>query len=364
MMNTRHIAGLSRRLHQTMIGLRRNNIYYVSDTANWSFHWDAQYITSGLRDHVKLHAYITHDPWKLKHQIIHFGNRYAFFDGPFRYIHPSNQVFLTWFHGDRDDPNPRMQRLFTMLPDIAGYVRKIVVTCGISQEILTAAGIPAPQIVTIPLGVDLGRFFALTAKARAHARAAYGIPEGTLCIGSFQKDGNGWDDGAAPKLVKGPDIFLDTVAQVAARVKNVLVLLTGPARGYVKQGLEKLGVPYRHHMLADYHEIVQYYQLLDLYLITSRAEGGPKALLESWATGVPLVASRVGMAADLIRSGSNGMLADVEDVAGLVEGAMALLEDAPLRERCRLQALRDVQQYDWSRIAEDYYHKLYQPIVG
>jgi glycosyltransferase involved in cell wall biosynthesis len=69
------------------------------------------------------------------------------------------------------------------------------------------------------------------------------------------------------------------------------------------------------------------------------------------------------MPADLIKPGQNGLLAEIEDVTGLTEYALALIEDTQLRENCRRQALVDVQQYDWSLIAERYYDELYQPIL-
>ena len=49
-------------------------------------------------------------------------------------------------------------------------------------------------------------------------------------------------DGVEPKLVKGPDVFLKGVAKLAVD-HRLFVLLTGPARGYVKRGLDAIGVP-------------------------------------------------------------------------------------------------------------------------
>jgi glycosyltransferase involved in cell wall biosynthesis len=56
--------------------------------------------------------------------------------------------------------------------------------------------------------------------------------------------------------------------------------------------------------------------------VTSRDEGGPRAVLEAMATGVPLVSTRVGQGADLVRDGENGWLVDVEDVEGLTEATV------------------------------------------
>jgi glycosyltransferase involved in cell wall biosynthesis len=359
----KHISDLPKRLHQALTSLWMRCIYYVTDKADWSFFWDAYYITLGLRERLGLRAYVIHNPWRLRKQIIHFGDRYAYLYGPFRSLHPSNRVFLTWFHGDPADPNPDMQHLFAVLPEAAAYVQKIVVTCQISRQVLVELGIPEAKLATIPLGVDLARFFPPMVESRSNTRASLGIPKNAICIGSFQKDGVGWDDGVEPKLVKGPDLFLQVVEKLSTHYNNLLVLLTGPARGYVKQGLERLGVPYIHHFLSNYHDIVRYYQALDLYVITSRSEGGPKALLESWATSVPVVSTRVGMPADLIKHGENGMLAEVEDVENLANHAMELIEDAALREKCRRQALKDVRRYDWPLIAEQYYQELYQPFL-
>ena len=47
---------------------------------------------------------------------------------------------------------------------------------------------------------------------------------------------------------------------------------------------------------------------LDLYLVSSREEGGPKAIVESMASGVPLVTTNVGMANDFVIDQVNGGL--------------------------------------------------------
>ena len=65
----------------------------------------------------------------------------------------------------------------------------------------------------------------------------------------WQKDGVGWRDGLEPKLIKGPDILLGAVERLRELVPELYVLLTGPARGYVIQGLERAGVAFRHVLL-------------------------------------------------------------------------------------------------------------------
>jgi len=335
-------------------------LYYVSDKSQWSFYWDAHYITRHLATDAGCPARVTCNPWKLRRQIIHFGDRYQLLDGPAEKLAASNHLFVTWFHGRQGDP--AMRPYFARLRDIQPHLRGIVTTCQASVDELIRDGVDARLLHLIPLGVDLQRFTFATAEQRQRVRRALDLPHDALLVGSFQKDGAGWGDGMEPKHVKGPDLFLEVIARLRRQVPRLAVVLTGPARGFVKAGLQKLRVPFVHRFVADYWELVPYYQALDLYIIASRCEGGPKSLVECWATGVPVVSTRMGMPADWIRQGQNGFLADVEDIQGLAEAAARLAHDAALRETVARQAQLDVLELDWRTVARQYYERLYQPI--
>jgi glycosyltransferase involved in cell wall biosynthesis len=146
----------------------------------------------------------------------------------------------------------------------------------------------------------------------------FGLPDSAFVVGSFQKDGVGWGEGTEPKLIKGPDVLLAVAERLRDRVPDTWFLLTGPSRGFVRAGLERLGVSYRHALLDDVDAVAEAYAAIDVCLVTSRDEGGPRAVLESMATGVPLVTTRVGQAADLVEHGVNGWMVDVDDVDALV----------------------------------------------
>jgi len=343
------------------------SIYYVTDNANWAFYWVAYYITEGLKRR-GIPAQMIQSVDALKNQIVHFGNRYAYLDGPFREFDRSNRVILTWFHGEPAYANAEIWRLLGRLQEALPYLDRVLVSCRIAHTALLQQGVPEEKLVKIPLGVDLVRFTPSTPASRDRIRAELGIPADAFCVGSFQKDSQGWGSSLEPKLIKGPDIFLAVIEKLVASPvvdRNKLrVLLTAPAREYVKQGLDYLGVPYVHHILDDYYQISQYYQAIDVYLITSRSEGGPKALLESWATGVPVVSTYVGMSADLIRHGENGLLAPIEDVNTLAEHTLTLIQNDGMRSQLVEQARRDVARYDWRIIADRYYDELYAPLLN
>jgi len=363
-MKLRRVLKKISRIPQVISNYWSREVYLVADRENWILDWIEHYIALSLQEQHGVSVHIGGNIRELRNQIIHFINRYAYLNNKmFRKLHPSNHCFLNWFHGDPNSSDPGSQCVFNALLESVPYTRKIVVSCQITRQSLLDLGIPEKKLVTLPLGVDVAKFSPPTPEERLYIRSKLGIPEHAFCIGSFQKDGEGRDEGNEPKLRKGPDVFLEVIKNLSTRYAHLFVLLTGPARGYMKQGLKKMGVPYIHHTLSEYYDIVRYYQSLDLYIITSRFEGGPASLLESWATGVPLLSTKVGIPADLIKHEVNGMLTDVEDVEKLTDHAAAFIESPDLRERCRQQALEDVEQYDWPVVAEQYYQKLYQPLL-
>jgi glycosyltransferase involved in cell wall biosynthesis len=341
-------------LQNEVSGRLKQQVHYISDSSNWSFKWDAHYISKGMSNRLSCPVSVKLDPWSLRHQTVIFGNRYPWFFGPRDTLHSSNKVVVTWFHGDLSDQEPGMQRMFKQLPEVFDKADRVIVTCNHSFDVLVGQGVAANKLVKIPLGVDLATFVPPTRAQRRQIREMLDIPNDAFCIGSFQKDGSGWEEGLEPKLLKGPDVFLATMALLKDKHPNLMVLLTGPARGYVKQGLKRLGVEYRHKYFDDYLDIIPYYQALDLYLIASRGEGGPKALLEGMACGVPIVSTRVGMPADVIKQGENGFLADIADSKGLARSIQKLIADPALLKKCSNGGLETIKKYDWKLIADDY----------
>jgi glycosyltransferase involved in cell wall biosynthesis len=101
-----------------------------------------------------------------------------------------------------------------------------------------------------------------------------------------------------------------------------------------------------------------------VYLVTARQEGGPKAVLEAMATGVPLVTTRVGQVPDVVIHGDNGLIADVDDVDGLVAAVTAVHEDSQLASRLRdagrptAEAFADVRLDDrWAALLDGFVSK-------
>jgi len=72
---------------------------------------------------------------------------------------------------------------------------------------------------------------------------------------------------------------------------------------------------------------------IDVFALPSRSDSFGLVLLEAWANGVPNVAYRAGGIADVIRHGSDGLLAPCGDVDGLAAALGRLHSDPALRQR-------------------------------
>lgn len=339
-----------------------SELYYVVPNRDWSIDWDGYYITSGISHQFDWPTHLISYPHFLVDHIIHYGQQGAFLASLGYRCNRQNTIISTFFHGNRVPEFPELKHSAERFLENAHVATRIVTACDLMEQRLIRWGISSDKVIRIPLGVDLTHFRAVSEQERLASRRRMGIPDDAICIGSFQKDGNGWEEGLTPKLIKGPDIFLRVIERLHKEYK-LFVLLTAPARGYVKEGLEALGVPYRHEILSDYLAIAEMYHALDIYLVASREEGGPKAVLESLACGVPLVSTRVGLAPDVIEHGHNGFLSDIEDVDTLAEHVSQLIEQPELRRQIVSNGLASVRPYDWKLITARYYQELYMPLL-
>lgn len=152
-------------------------------------------------------------------------------------------------------------------------------------------------IVDIPFWVDQSLFYEISNKTEL--RRKYNLNEQDYLIGSFQRDTEG-SDLVSPKLIKGPDIFLDIVSEMYTKNKNLKVILTGKRRNYLINNFKKNGIPFHYYEMIEYSKLNELYNILDLYLVTSRLEGGPQAILECAISKTPILSTDVGVAPEIL----------------------------------------------------------------
>ena len=131
------------------------------------------------------------------------------------------------------------------------------------------------------------------------ARALLNLPSDKFIVGSFQRDTEGHDL-VSTKLSKGPDRFCDYVEKLKKLGKDVHVLLGCWRRQYVINRLTKKGIPFTYLEKPAIAKVNLMYNSCDLYVVGSRYEGGPQAILECAATKTPIVSTDVGIADEIL----------------------------------------------------------------
>lgn len=315
-----------------------SRLFLKSDGANWVLSGEMKALAK-VSEQIKIKvADSKYFPYA-EHQSIFFASRYELLKTGI-WNNTTNRLATAYFHGRPGSGEPIFDELHEILRSAHPAIHRIQVSHSEMYDIVLTSGIDPHKVFLIPIGIDTTTFQLKTHESQKLARTKFGIPESAVVVGSFQKDGSGWGDGNEPKLIKGPDVFLSTIKILKDKIPDLFVFLTGPARGYVIKGLREMNVPYKHIMLDEYADINGAYHCLDLYIVASRQEGGPKAVLESMATGVPLVSTRVGQAMDLVKHGKNGWMVDVEDVEGLANWSLVALEQSALDKQRMIQSER------------------------
>ena len=156
-------------------------------------------------------------------------------------------------------------------------------------------------VTYIPFWVNQNLWFNIEDKK--FLRKKFGVAEESFLVGSFQRDTEG-SDLISPKLIKGPDRFIEIVKYYEAKNSNFKVILTGKRRQFVINELERLNIEYLYFEMANFETLNELYNLIDLYVVSSRIEGGPQAIVECGITKTPIISTDVGFASDILATES------------------------------------------------------------
>jgi glycosyltransferase involved in cell wall biosynthesis len=144
----------------------------------------------------------------------------------------------------------------------------------------------------------------------------YQLVGGKTLIGSFQRDSLGADL-SQPKWQKGPDTLVKILQNTSIPRDQWCLIVAGPRRHWLIKQCEELGIPYVFvgEMPKSGQDDVQIntlsreqmallYNLVDIYIVSSKMEGGPKAIMEAALCQTPVISTKVGLAPDMLVKGS------------------------------------------------------------
>jgi len=143
---------------------------------------------------------------------------------------------------------------------------------------------------------------------------------------------------------KGPSVFVRSALLLRSRAPQAHFVMVGegPMDGELRELASSLGLDSHLHFAGTRHDMPAVYNALDIVVSSSNSEAMPLALMEAMASGLPIIATRVGGVPDLVEHGETGWLVGVGEVDDIAGRCAALLDDAALRRRMGERARRRV----------------------
>lgn len=213
-------------------------------------------------------------------------------------------------------------------PEMSDYLAALVSADAVAtsslrwqQQLREVAGIEA---TLVPYVIDTQLF---QPADRASAKRSLGLDPGKYVIGfsaRAQADAFGR---------KGVDLFLEVVAAAHKRWDDTAVLLIGSGWDDVARSLEQRGIVVVWRKPERTEDTAALYPAMDVFLCTSREEGGPCTILEAMACDVPVITTDVGHVPEVVTHGETGFVVRERSAGAFLENITALRQNAALRER-------------------------------
>ncbi|MGP8322995.1 MAG: glycosyltransferase family 4 protein [Methanosarcinaceae archaeon] len=255
------------------------------------------------------------------------------------------EVRLRWCSGDRVFAlNPLFYYRLALEKfryRLKKFKKCVAVSNRAKQEIASIYKIPSEDIVTICNGIDIGRFHPEdSCVSREALRNMYEIPEDAnllLFVGH-----NFW--------LKG----LKFVIEALPMVKDSYLLVIG---GGLRRSFETLaserGVLDRIRFIGPVTEVDKFYVASDLFVFPSVYETFSLVCIEAAASGIPVLATKVGGVEDWLRDGYNGFFIQ-RDSNDISEKANMVLSDDVFKKNLGENAKKTAEKFRWGAVAKQY----------
>ena len=223
--------------------------------------------------------------------------------------------------------------------------RVLSVSSRLAERMALEIAFPLDRITVIRNGLDLNRFQPVADKTAA--RQALGIAPDRLVIGTVGR--------TVP--VKDHPTFLRALARVrAAGIDFTAVIAgTGPAFQDTVRLAEALNLRDDVQLLGNRDDVDRVLSAFDIFVLSSSSEGLSNTIQEAMATGLPVVATNVGGADELVVEEHTGVLTPSGDDRAMADALVALAHDEARRASFgRAGAERARAHFGIERMFRDY----------
>ena len=201
---------------------------------------------------------------------------------------------------------------------------------------------PAEKVAVLENSVDYARFADVSVD-KTETRRMLGISPDAFVFGTVGR--------LAP--TKGLSFLIEAFSRAKEEISSArLVLLgNGPSRAELEQQASRTSCRDSIHFLGHRDNIEQLYRAMDTFVLSSVAEGMPRAILEAMAAGVPCIATQVGGIPEIINSPDVGLLVPPRDPQALAQAMLKLAHTSDER-------LEEYARKSTNRIRRFYSHEV------
>jgi glycosyltransferase involved in cell wall biosynthesis len=186
---------------------------------------------------------------------------------------------------------------------------------------LIEEGIPSRKLFLLYNGIVVDEYRP-SAERRARARKMLGLESETLVVTAV---GN-------LHPYKGHADLISALSRIAEDLPQPWrLLVAGSDRAghelVLRRMISEFGLDERVALLGHRDDVPEILTAADIHVMPSHEEGLPNSIIEAMASGLPIVASRVGGIPELVIEGENGLLVEPRDSASLAMALLALARD-------------------------------------
>lgn len=195
----------------------------------------------------------------------------------------------------------------------------LAVSSRLAERMAEETGFPRERIRVIRNGVDLSRF---GSTERSMARAALAVPLDAPVVVTVGR--------LVP--VKDHGTLLEAWARTRGEQAILLIAGDGPLRESLAARATALGIDRSVRFLGHRPDVEVVLRAADAFVLSSESEGLSNTILEAMASGLPVVATRVGGADEMVIDGTTGLLVPPRAARELADALDLVLRDALKRD--------------------------------